>query len=743
MFDDVNPMIWMLTAATLLPLGGFVVLILLGKRMGRALAGWFGTAVIGTSAVLALLVAKRWMGLGEHAAVADLIIPWLQLKENLVLSVGVHVDGLTVAMTVMVTIVATMIHLFSVGYMWDDVRFSRFFAFLNLFCFSMLGLIVGNTLITMFVFWELVGLCSYLLIGFYFEKKSASNAAIKAFVVNRIGDFGFILGIAGAFFWLAREASAGSHGVINLTISQMNHIGSGLLAAPGGAPLWLTAIGLLLFCGAVGKSAQFPLHVWLPDAMEGPTPVSALIHAATMVAAGVYMVGRIFDLLTPQALLVIAAIGLITLTMAALIAITQFDIKRVLAYSTLSQLGYMVMGIGLGGYVAGLFHLITHAFFKSLLFLGSGAVIHACHHEQDMRKMGGLFRAIPITAITFIIATFAISGLPFVTSGFYSKDMILGNAWDYASGARTVHSTHAESAGEHGGEATAAETPTAEHGGEAGEGETAAFHAPALNRQTIGAGRAWAWMFFWIPLVIAYVTAFYMFRAVMLTFFTRPRDEHVFHHAKEHGVPWKMKIPLIVLAAGAIVVGFPQLKFVGWIESTRPAEAWGLQISHAAHGFLFVWAGIAFAVGGGLAVLIYRNGFGLATKIRRLPGVEPIYQVVYNKFYVDELYNHVLLKLTMAACQVSYFWDKWVIDGLVNVVGTTVRSVAEFSGMFDRHVIDGSANGLAAVTQGAGRLVRVPQTGRIRNYVLFMVLTVLLAVGVFLTVRMVQNGMLG
>ncbi|MCY2928277.1 MAG: NADH-quinone oxidoreductase subunit L, partial [Planctomycetota bacterium] len=464
-----DPTIWLLTGATFAPLLGFLVLIFLGKRMGKA-SGWFGTAVIGSSAVMALTAAAQWLGKGPDAAVADLLIPWLSVTPKIVLSIGAHVDSLTIAMFSMVTVVATMIHLFSIGYMAEDSRFGRFFAYLNLFCFSMLGLVLGNTLLSLFIFWELVGLCSYLLIGFWFEKKSASNAAIKAFVVNRVGDFGFILGLAGAFLWL---------GTPDGTIAQMAQAGQDLIAAPGGPPAWLTVVGLLLFCGAIGKSAQFPLHVWLPDAMEGPTPVSALIHAATMVAAGVYMVARIFGLLTPDALLVIACIGLITLTMAALIAITQTDIKRVLAYSTVSQLGYMVLAIGLGGYIAGLFHLITHAFFKALMFLGSGSVIHACHHEQDIRKMGGLWKAIPTTCATFLIATLAIAGIS-GTSGYYSKHMILGQAYDYMTGpVAGGHGAHGD-AGHPGAALSAANEGEAEHGA-AGHETVAAGHSSASH----------------------------------------------------------------------------------------------------------------------------------------------------------------------------------------------------------------------------------------------------------------------
>ena len=684
-----DPTICLLIGATFAPLLGFIVLVFFGKRMGAA-AGWFGTAAIAAAACLALYAASLWMGRQEQGPVRPLLIPWMTLSPKLVLSIGVHVDGLTIAMCAMVTVVATMIHLFSIGYMAGDPRYSRFFAFLNLFSFSMLGLVVGNTLLSLFIFWELVGLCSYLLIGFWFERKSASDAAIKAFVVNRIGDCGFLLGLAGAFLWL---------GTADGTIQQMNQAGrdiiDGALKAGGSPPTWLTAVGLLLFCGAIGKSAQFPLHVWLPDAMEGPTPVSALIHAATMVAAGVYMVARIFGLLTPGALVVIASVGLITLTMAALIAIAQTDIKRVLAYSTISQLGYMIMGIGLGGYVAGLFHLITHAFFKALLFLGAGAVIHACHHEQDIRKMGGLWRAIPVTCITFLIATLAIAGVPF-TSGFFSKDMILGNAFDYARG-----------------------TPGA---------------------VTAGAGKPWAAVFFYLPMAMAYVTAFYMFRVWWLTFFTRPRDEHVFHHAKEHGVPWNMKIPLIVLAAGALVVGYRWMPFEGWIESTRAEHAWE-RLSEAAHHAIAVPAMLASVVGFALALLIYRKGFTVAEGICRR--IEPLHRLVRNKFYFDELYNAVFLRGTLLVCLISDLWDKWVIDGLVNLWGWATKKLAFFSGWFDNRAIDGAANGLASATWNVGKAVRVPQTGRVRNYVLFMVAGVVVAAGIFLVIHVLHNSMTG
>jgi NADH-quinone oxidoreductase subunit L len=725
-----DPTIWLLIGATLAPLMGFVVLVFLGRKMGKA-AGWFGTAAIATAAVLALSAAWRWVGYGEGAHVEPLLIPWLNVTPTIVLKVGVHVDGLTIAMCSMVTVVATMIHLFSIGYMAGDSRYSRFFAYLNLFCFSMLGLVLGNTLVSLFIFWELVGLCSYLLIGFWFEKKSASNAAIKAFVVNRVGDFGFVLGLAGALLWLAPEwakatgwVNAHPGATLDLTIAQMNEMGRYFINQPGGPPGWLTAIGLLLFCGAIGKSAQFPLHVWLPDAMEGPTPVSALIHAATMVAAGVYMVGRIFGLLTPDALLVIASVGLVTLTLAALIAITQTDIKRVLAYSTVSQLGYMVMAIGLGGYISGLFHLITHAFFKALLFLGSGAVIYACHHEQDIRKMGGLWRAIPTTCITFLIATLAIAGVT-GTSGYYSKHLILANAYDYVQG----HTP--ESTGE------GHDAPTAHEAAPAGHAVVSETAAQALAfKLTTGAGKPFAVIFYYLPMAIAFVTSFYMFRVWWLTFFGKPRDEHVFEHALHHGVPWVMNVPLIVLAAGAILTGYEFMQFVPWIRSTRPPGTWESPTAHAVHAIHYVGYAV-WVAGFGLAWLIYRKGFAVAEKTRR--PIEPLYRLVYNKFYFDELYNAVFVRGTLLLCALSRVWDNRVIDGLVNSWGWATKAMARLSGWFDNRAIDGAANGLALATLRAGTLARAPQTGRVRNYVLFMVGGTAVALGAALVVRVIWS----
>src|SRR4051812_46290651 len=495
----------LLLIATLLPLLSFALLVFVGKRMGP-LAGIVGTLAIAGSFVCSILAMMAWLGpaggtynnlelgtinRGAGKNPIDLTYPWIPVGEGVsqrhpgFLDVGVYVDSLTITMFAMITLVATLVHVFSIGYMRGDKRFPRFFTYLGLFCFSMLGLVIGGTAIQLFVFWELVGLCSYLLIGFWYEKKSASNAAIKAFVVNRVGDFGFLIGFGILFYHLG-----------NVTLSDMWHLlgtaGAGkAIMLPDGTMFTaglLTVMGIGLFFGAMGKSAQFPLHVWLPDAMEGPTPVSALIHAATMVAAGVYLVGRIFPILTPDAKLFIAIIGCTTLTMAALIAIAQTDIKKVLAYSTLSQLGYMILAMGVGSWVGGLFHLITHAFFKALLFLGSGSVIHAAHHEQELPQYGGLLRKIPVTAITFLIAVFAIAGFGVAGwgfSGFYSKDLILQHAAAFGF--------------------------LSDHGNES--------------------GRNYLWLLFWCPAIIAYVTPFYMMRCWTLTFWGKPRNQHLYDHA--------------------------------------------------------------------------------------------------------------------------------------------------------------------------------------------------------------------
>jgi len=742
----------LLTAATLLPLLGFIVLLFLGKRMGNPLAGYVGTLMIFGSFVLSLGAMVAWYNGGTHAGLdwgpglgpIFLRMRWIPMGGGIGqktpgwLDLGIYVDSLTVAMFNMITLVSLLVHIFSIGYMHEDKRFPRFFTYLGLFCFSMLGLVIGGTLLQLFIFWELVGLCSYLLIGFWYEKKSASNAAIKAFVVNRIGDFGFLIGFGILFFhlgncnlldmarYLGQAGQVDGHTLGGITLPNGVFMSAGLL----------TVMGIGLFFGAVGKSAQFPLHVWLPDAMEGPTPVSALIHAATMVAAGVYLVGRIFPILTPDAKLYIAITGLITLTMAALIAIAQSDIKKVLAFSTLSQLGYMILAMGIGSWVGGLFHLITHAFFKALLFLGSGSVIAAAHHEQELPQYGGLWRKIPVTAITFGIAVLAIAGTPFL-SGYYSKDLILAHAGAFASFAAQQHRS--------------------------------GFYQ----------------LFFWLPTIIAYVTAFYMMRCWMLTFWGKPRNQHLYDHAKESPVMW---FPLVVLAVMSIIGGSRLLDVKRMLvdsiheterycqtanaqEAGNPAvnksytgftQAWPVEIEEKAaapteagekpseadiavksleesgegmvHKFVF-WA---FIVGIGLGFVIYLNGYAVANVLYRIPPLRWIHIWLKNRMYFDELYFSVFVALVMMGSWISGMFDKYVIDGLVNLAGSSVRRLAVLAGLNDKYVVDGAVNGAAVLAQDLGAAVRMPQTGRIRMYVTVMVLAISLGVAVTMVILLVR-----
>jgi NADH-quinone oxidoreductase subunit L len=728
---------WLLIFATLAPLVSFAVLVFAGKRMGTPFAGLVGTTAIALSFVASLWALITWIGRGRGyewgAGNAPINIPlkWLPVGGGIdqtnpgYLDIGIYIDSLTIAMFAMITLVAMLVHVFSIGYMREDKRFPRFFTYLGLFCFSMLGLVIGGTTLQLFVFWELVGLCSYLLIGFWYEKKSASNAAIKAFVTNRVGDFGFLIGFGILFYHL------GNVSLPNMWLALSGAQTGGEVALANGvmfSPMLLTIMGIGLFFGAVGKSAQFPLHVWLPDAMEGPTPVSALIHAATMVAAGVYLVGRIFPVLTPDAKLFIAIIGAVTLTMAALIAIAQSDIKKVLAYSTLSQLGYMILAMGIGSWVGGLFHLITHAFFKALLFLGSGSVIHAAHHEQELPQYGGLWRKIPWTALTFLIAVFAIAGTP-TFSGYYSKDLIIAGAGGFAI--------------------------LSEEGGRS----------------------PYYWLFFILPTGIAYVTAFYMMRCWMLTFWGKPRNQHVYDHAHEAPV---MYVPLIALAVlawigGSNFMGVRDLlknaviesnAMVATLRADRPfyanhptdvfATAWPADLpEHAAHGateeghpeippppvdapvvaadayeqgthLMHAWVWWAFIVGIGLGFLMYMNGYAVANVLMKFPPLRWLHIWLYRRMYFDELYYWVFVKVTLALSWLSAIFDKYVIDGIVNLAGWSVKRSADAIGLHDKYVIDGAVNGLGKLSHDLGAAVRAPQTGRIRMYVTVLMIAVTL-----------------
>lgn len=552
---------------------------------------------------------------------------WLPL-EGLNATMGLHLDGLTTVMLLVVTGVASLVMIFSTGYMKDDPGYCRFFMTLSLFVFSMLGIVLADNLVMLFVFWELVGVSSYLLIGFWHEKPSAGDACKKAFLTNRIGDFGFMLGIL--LVWAA--CGTVNIGGIELAIAKDPHV----LGATA------SLAGLLIFMGAMGKSAQFPLHIWLPDAMEGPTPVSALIHAATMVAAGVYMLCRLFVLYTVpaawpagldflgglNAATVISWIGGFTALLAALIAIQQNDIKRILAYSTLSQLGYMVMAVGLGAGLAtpnpsaGMYHLVTHAAFKALLFLGAGAVIHACHHEQDIWKMGGLREKMPWTFATFGVGTLALVGCP-LFAGFYSKDAIF---------------------------ATALESN------------------PVL---------------FGLAVAIACMTTFYMCRLVIVTFFGSARTESADH---AHEVSGSMKWPLVALAVPSLTIAWLPLGdfLAGHFDAHYHSHGGDVLFGPFNHNALAAFFGLfAFMLGVSAAFAVYwgRSKDPLPAKLGQLS------RAMRNKFYFDEIYEAIVVPVHDAAAAVADWLDRWVIGGL-GVRGVT--GVADFAGRALRLVQTGS-----------------------------------------------------
>jgi len=566
-----------------------------------------GAIVIGFISTIAFIATNGWVT-GESA------VNWLSIG-GLNIDFGLKLDALSLMMMLIVTGVGGAIHIYSYGYMDADRSKARFFAFMSLFTFSMLGIVLANNFIELFIFWELVGVSSYLLIGFWFEKPSAADAAKKAFFTNRLGDFGFLLGI------LVVWAALGS---LNFTQLQ-----STLVANPAALGTIATVAGLLIFCGAMGKSAQFPLHVWLPDAMEGPTPVSALIHAATMVAAGVYMLCRIIFLLDPTALHVIAYIGGFTALLAALIAVQQNDIKRILAYSTLSQLGYMVMAVGLAGPTPAMFHLTTHAFFKALLFLGAGSVIHALHEEQDIWKMGGLKKKMPVTFWTFIIGALALSGMP-PFSGFYSKDSILAQALEQGR------------------------------------------ENPAIG-----------YPLFYVGVFVAALTTFYMFRLFFVAFLGEARTEKAKH---AHESPAVMSLPLVVLAVFALVGGF--IGITNIYSSQFGAEAEKLSVAQQLiepfqNIFPMLCGFGAVVIGLFAAFALYRN-----TATDPLPAkLGGLATAMKNKFYFDELYEATVIRLHDFIAAVMDAIDRWFVEGFC--IGL-VRGGTDFTGRALRLVQTGN-----------------------------------------------------
>ena len=642
-------LIWLIPA---LPLAGFALLVFAGRRLGEPLAGWIATAAVGGSFLATVGVFASLVGRShDERAFTQTVFEWLPVG-GLHVDMGFLADPLSVTMCLFVTGIATLIHLYAIGYMHGDPRFTKFFVYLNLFVFSMLMLVLGDNLLVTFLGWEGVGACSYFLISFWHESEANASAGKKAFVTNRIGDFGFLVAMLFTF----------------QALGTLNYDGI-VAASPSLATTTATAIAVALFVGACGKSAQLPLFVWLPDAMAGPTPVSALIHAATMVTAGVYVMTRMNPLIVEAATWVptlIAVVGATTALFAATIAVAQHDIKKVLAYSTVSQLGYMFLAVGSGAYVAAIFHMVTHAFFKALLFLGSGSVIHGMHGEQDMRRMGGLRKVMPITGVTFIIGWLAIAGVP-PFAGFWSKDEILLFAWE---------------------------------------------KSPVL----------WAMGF-----VTAVLTAFYMSRQVFLVFFgearwDRPIEEaapelaaereaegvHEGHGAGPAGVihphesPWLMTLPLVVLAVLAVFGGGLNLPV---LDATKYLEHWLEPVIHfgEAHPTASTTEKVALA------------GVATTSLIGLMAAV-----LVYLKGRRD-----LAAKIELPAMLKGWYYD----SSISAFMGGPGRKVFQATTDFDKTVVDGAVNGVGTLVAEGSTRARLLQTGYVRNHALGLTIGVVVVVG--------------
>ena len=612
--------------------------------------------------------------------------PWLQFGDQW-LALGWLLDPLAAVMLVMVTFVGLLIFIYSLGYMAHDDNAGRFFCFLSLFAGAMLGVVIANSLLLLFMWWEVVGLTSYLLIGFWFQRPAAAAAAKKAFITTRIGDLGLLLGMV----WL--YAQSGTLLFYNNGTGCLEH--SALIAltahaAVGGMAV-STAIGLLIFCGAVGKSGQVPLHVWLPDAMEGPTPVSALIHAATMVAAGVYLIARVYPLMSASALEVVAWVGAITALFAACIAVAQNDIKRILAYSTVSQLGYMMMGLGVGGVAVGMFHLITHAFFKALLFLGAGSVIHGCTEEQDIRNMGGLRRFMPITFLTYAAGMLALCGVPFF-AGFWSKDAILhaAHGWSLSTGPFYL--------------------------GAIGALLTAFYMTRQVYYVFLGPRRAPA------ATVSAAEAASHAIPAHEIEpVVSAERPGEVCEPAHAHESPAVMTWPLILLAVFATFLGFVGTPAWPWFQSFLTGQsatfAWSGFSEPGLRPLMGISTLIVFA-GLFLGWLLYgRKPIENATEPDALERLQPsLFHALGNRLYVDEFYDATVIRLTRFASAFSAFLDRWIFGGIVNLVGWIFAGLGWFDFGFDRFFVNGGFDLGCRELSFAGRLFARLQNGRVQNY---------------------------
>ena len=688
----------------LFPLVTAALMLLIGRSLPRAAVSFFCVGSVFLSFVHAAGAVYQLLAVApENRVYQQILFEWITPGAmpgpgglvNFVADWGYLLDPLSCVMVLVVTGVGFLIHVYSIGYMGHEGGYYRFFGYMNLFMFSMLTLVLANNLLLLFVGWEGVGLCSYLLIGFYFLKKSTSDAGKKAFIVNRIGDTGFLLGIflIATTFGTVRFTSQVlsdpiAYAGILETLRAM--VDQGRLAY--GAPI-LTGIALLLFVGAIGKSAQLPLYVWLPDAMEGPTPVSALIHAATMVTAGVYMVARMSAIyqLAPVAMDVVAIVGATTAIFAASMAVAQNDIKKVLAYSTISQLGYMFLALGVGAFSAGIFHLMTHAFFKALLFLAAGSVIHALSGEQDLRKMGGLRNAIPATAVPFLIATLAIAGIP-PLAGFFSKDEILGHTFNH--------------------------------------------HDPALFVDR--------YLFLWaIGLITAGITAFYMFRLLFLAFYGRSRvatelEEHI------HESPKSMTVPLTILAFLSICGGWFALPVLWGEDNTfgtflEPAlrgvkdQIGAVELGHHTlfKEYLLTLASVGIAaLGIWLAYRLYLQYPKLhATIAAAWPR---LHNLLVNKYYVDEIYDALFVNRVKDLSTAFGVVDAKLIDGVgVDGAGWLARVISRISMWWDNWVIDGLVNFVGKVTNGLSAPVRMFQTGVFSSYAVLILLGLAILLGYY------------
>ena len=663
-----------------LPLLSFIILILAGKRLPRQ-GDWVAIGSVLITLVLSLAMFGSMLLSHDPGFSHEASIEWMDLGAFRI-ELGFLIDNITIVMLLVVALISTMTHVFSIKYMAGDIRYSRYYAYLGLFTFSMNGIVLANNLFSLYIFWELVGVSSYLLIGHWFEKDSAADAGKKAFLTNRVGDIGFFIGVMLIFTALGTF----NYGEIFQGVAQGDITGT-----------LLTLAGIGLFMGAVGKSSQFPLHIWLPDAMEGPTPVSALMHAATMVAAGVFLSVRLFPIFTPGALLFIAYVGGFTAIFAATIAITQNDIKKVLAYSTVSQLGYMILAVGTGAYIAGFFHLVTHAMFKACLFYGSGSVIHAMHHAlhnkhdhdtdpQDMRNMGGFKSKMPVTYWTMVVAALAISGVP-LFSGFLSKDAILAGTLAFG----THHPQH--------------------------------FMLPIFG---FGA---------------ALITAFYMFRLIFMTFHNEPKLPELYDDI--HESPKEMTFPLVLLSTLSVFIFytlpyFNPLSDHGWFmelvkakDSMVPGNPSAHEIAegmHHSHMLTMILSTLVAALGIFLSWSVYlKKQISADAWAKKLA---PYYNLSLNKYFIDENYDKYLYQpLLRLADRISFIdwelYDKYFINGF----GHVTKWLSFLTGRIDYDGLDQTVvDGLGRSMSKAGSSLKEVQTGRLQNYMLFALFGVIIII---------------